>query len=307
MLVDADLLLRGSLRTVSPEVGQVRTAGDLKALFVEQQYERHQIPVGAQAKLLLRLYRLYARKGLLPGGRLAPLVDCCCNAPTCWAPALAARPPRRGDNGSIMLPWVGRRYRPGGVVVLAVNPNIAPEDDTDLLIEHGMTWEKHKVGLEHDARRYESSAFAFGAMRSAAALLDVLDGFSVRDREPHELVEALHRTARLQSVKCVPRRNGSEPTNPMWENCPPLLLGGELDILKPALLLVLGGNPRWAVERLDGFRQRRSSSSSLGRGVLDRPGSSTEVFFVAHPRSNDFKASYRALLRSLRSRRRPGR
>jgi hypothetical protein len=282
----------------------VHSVGDLQALFVADEFEPRQVPAGVQAKLLLRLFRLYEKRGLLPGGHAAPLVACCPNAQACWAPALKARPAKVGDNGCVALPWIGRQYRPGGVAVLGINPNIGAEDETNLLIEHGISWDKHHSGLENGQRRQEGSAFAFGSMRSAAALLDVLDGQPVRDREPAELVEALHRTARLQSIKCVPRRTRSKPTNPMWQNCPSMLLGSELDIVKPGWLLVLGADPRWAIERLDGYRPERTRNRLLGRGRLERSGWSAEVLCVAHPASSTSAASHGALLRSLRRRQR---
>jgi hypothetical protein len=287
-----------------PAGAQVRKVSDLQALFVDDGYESHQVPSGTQARLLVRLYRLYEEAGLLPHGRPAPLVACCRNATECWAAALKARPAQVGDNGCVALPWVGRGYRPGGVVVLGINPNIGVDEETDLLIEHGISWDKHHVSLENGERRQERSAFAFGAMRSAAVLLDVLDDLPVRDRDPVELVETLHRTVRLQSIKCVPRRTRSKPTPAMWRNCPPMLLGSELDIVKPASLLVLGTDARWAIQRLDGYRAGRVTSKVLSRGVLERRGWSAEIVCVAHPASSASDASYATLLRSFRRRHR---
>ena len=167
----------------------VSTEAELAGLFEAYEYKIGQRPAGLQARLLVELLDIYHRAGLLPDGKNKPLCRICPNRRPCWdggSQYLRKSPP--AGNGGICLPWDGRDYRPGrDVVIVAINPNISPNDSSDLLIEHGITWDHHIVGLALNARAYEHSRFAYGSMRSAAALLDVADGVVVRDREPHEL------------------------------------------------------------------------------------------------------------------------
>jgi hypothetical protein len=183
--------------------------------------------------------------------------------------------------------------------VLAINPNIGPEDDTELLIEHSISWYFHQPGLEQNHKKHGRTAFAFGAMRSAAVLLDLLDGTPIRDREPRELVGALHRTARLQAVKCIPRRARSRPTDGMWRNCPSFLLVEELKLLKPGYLLTLGKDARIAAMALDGYRRPRGAKPNrIHMGRIEFGTWATDVFSIAHPASGKSYASHDALMRS---------
>lgn len=145
-------------------------------------------------------------------------------------------------------------------------------------------------------------------MRSAAALLDLVDGVMPRARQPVELIETVTRVARLQAIKCVPRTATSEPCSPMWRHCPRFLLEDELEILRPRILLVLGANPLWVVRQLDGYKSGRSSPH-VTRGRLIHPDWGTDIYAIHHP-AHGGEAAERALLRSLqataRHRRRTG-
>lgn len=287
-----------------------RRIGVSQRAFLERGYQpitAKNAPRGRQLELLRELIKLYERKGLLPDGTPSRLCDCCPHRKECWTGSGRTRPKREGENGSVMLPWIGRRYRPGrSVAVVAVNPNIGPTDETDIFMEYGIGWEHHYRGLTQNERCHQGSWFAYRALRSAAALQDAINDRPIKDREPRQLIETLHRTARLQAVKCVPRDTSSQPTGGMWRRCPPFLLLDELDLLRPAALLVLGTKASGVASKLDGFVWVRGGGA-LGRGRLTRPGWCAEVAFVLHPaarRGQD--ASHLALLRSLRARSRLG-
>jgi len=97
-------------------------------------------------------------------------------------------------------------------------PNIAPDHRTFLLSEHEISW-RHHCALENDQKSDKGSSFAYRMLRSAAALLDYAKKLPITDRErPLDLVDALHRTARLQAVKCVPRHHRSQPTTAIEES-----------------------------------------------------------------------------------------
>lgn len=279
------------------------TTVKLRNRFRDDSFEPAQVPAGTQAQLLVQFLRLYDQKRLLPKRGPRRLCDCCDHREDCWGAAMDARATPSRESGGIVLPWIGRHYQLGGVVVLAINPNIGAGDETDLLIEHAISWCHHQPGLEQNHRRHEGSAFAFGAMRSAAVLLDLLDGAPVRDREPCELVDALHRTARLQAVKCIPRRTRSSPTRGMWRNCPPFLLSEELKLLRPRYLLTLGNDARGASTALTGYRPARRTRSGRGHlGRIEFDGWTTDLFSVAHPAWGKSHADHDVLLRSARAR-----
>jgi hypothetical protein len=91
-----------------------------------------------------------------------------------------------------------------------LTPNIAADDHTNLLTEHEITWDRHHRTLARGSTTDENSPFAYRMARSAAAVLDLATQQPVQDREdPTDLLDALARTARLQTVKCMPRRERS--------------------------------------------------------------------------------------------------
>lgn len=258
----------------------------LRRRFEEKEFYPEEIPRGEQATLLLALLGLYADKGLAPATR--PLCACCPHSGSCWRSASRARrtPTRAApEDGGIILPWVGDGYRPGGLLIIAVNPNIAETDATHLLSEHEITWDRHHRTLENGQRLDEGSNFAYRMARSAALLLDSVDGRELADHEePQDLVGSLHRTARLQSVKCVPRRKRSRPTSAMQRICPNFLLEQELAILRPGAILTLGNIPDSAVAQLSGYEDLETESSEfLWRHTLTANWGRAEIFSIPHP------------------------
>jgi hypothetical protein len=207
-----------------------------------------------------------------------PLCQVCVNRDPCWQSAPDARRESADGDGSLCLPWIGPRYQPGGVAIVGVNPNIGYEDQTDLTSEYWISYDQHIRYLAAGYRR-TPSRFAYGAYRSAAALLDAAAGRPITDRDPDQLPDAVLRTARLQAVKCVPKRRNSNPADEMWERCPPMLLASELDILRPGRILVTGADPRVrGLEMIDGYRAVPCRAADLWRGVLTRAGYEAQVY-----------------------------
>lgn len=283
-----------------------RTVRELQERFSEYSFASEAIPVASQAKTLLRLLDVYEQAGLLPDERPTSLCSICRNKTACWSTAKRNewRQPRRSDaeddeNGCVPLPWVGPRYRRGGVVVLGINPNIHRRDYSDVLIEHSNTWCQYIANFRRGKRSVGGSRFGFAAMRSAAALLDALDGPRPRLREPEELVETMLRTARLQAIKCMPKRPSSKPYADMWRHCPQMLLMEELNVLKPGVVLALGRKPVDALEQLEGFDAPRSRASRSRIGTLRGRGFTADVYSLPHPRGGNTTAE-ESFIRSLR-------
>ena len=128
-----------------------RNKRELRRRFEDCRFEREQIPTGEQARLLVRLLDVYEDEQVFADGCPAPLCQICPKSRTCWADAKDGerRQPSRpygadDEDGSVMLPWVGRSYEPGGVVVLGISPNIdtKPSEWSELLSEHSITWNR---------------------------------------------------------------------------------------------------------------------------------------------------------------------
>jgi hypothetical protein len=279
----------------------------LRRRFTDENFEPGQLPNSRQARLLLRVLDVYERKALLnERGAVAALCQICPHSEACWPPAPndERREPtqRYGDDdedGGLCLPWIGPEYDTGGVVVLGINLNFRPRDYTELLSEHAITW-KSATQFAVGAKAEGGSRFGFAAMRSAAALLDWLEGKPVCARRPKELVEPLRRIARVQAVKCVPCRRDSKPFPEMWKNCPPLVLGDELHALRPRVVLALGERPAHAITQLRGFGKSRDDAPRICQGAIRRGRWQADVFTLPHPRSGNVSSEL-SFIRALRA------
>jgi hypothetical protein len=275
--------------------------------FVAAGRPAEQIPQGEQASLPIKLLAVYEQAGLAHDPWPQPLCRCCRHNERCWTgPQSEHRHPTatEPEDGAVMLPWVGPKYRPGGVAIIAINPNIAPDDPTNLLLEHGISWDQHEAKLRQNFKLNDRSPFAWKSLTTAAALLDYIDGRPAQTREPRELIDALHRTARLQAVKCVPKVRNSTPRPGMQKLCPAFLLGDELRVLEPGYVLVFGVPAREAVRRLSEFVPEKSSPH-LSSGRLISGDWSADTFALAHPSAHydAWNHSHAALLDLLGDRR----
>ena len=174
----------------------------------------------------------------------------------------------------------GPRYTPGGVAIVALNMNISPNDDTDPIYEYWISYEQHIHWLAAGYQKNDGSRFAFGAHRSAAARLDAQGGRPVVDRLPEQLPDTVLSTARLQAVKCLPKRARSKPSSAMRRLCAPMVLVDELDVLRPGTVLVRGAVAYDAVAGLDAFGAVPCRSR---RGTLRRREWQADVCKVVHP------------------------
>ncbi len=285
--------------------------GELVRVFEEKNVvDPEDYPRGVALRLLTRIGTLYERLGLMSESKPEPLWRCCPHGAECWA---GATKPRRGskvNDGRITLPWIGPAYEQGGVVVIAINLHNA----SGLLTEYSIVCssagtEDHpsQIGsFEASRKQAHRSPFAYRSVRTAAMLLDDLDGLAIRDRsEPSELIAPINRIARLQAVKCAPvgGRRGS-PTSTMRQNCPPLLLRAELAILQPSVILTVGGPAEHAIKQLPGYTSVRTQGATK-RATSPVEGETCTIFSVAHPVSPAaWQADHGALMRHLRSKQR---
>lgn len=259
----------------------------------------------SQVEMTQAFAALYEQHTLIVDSAAPALWTCCVHSDDCWRDAADLRPdPDHGGDGGLSLPWVGPDYRPGGVAVLGINHN----DASGLAVGFELA-RMDKLALAEGWKRinynqvgYRGTDYPYRTTRSAASVLDLLDRAPVEDHDdPIELVPTLDRLVRLQSIKCSPW-NGSrgEPTDPMWSNCPPLLLLDEIAIAAPTYVLAFGRKARWALERLPGVTGSENRSGTLWSGSLDHAQGTCRLVALGHPSGSRWPASHEALVRRLR-------
>jgi hypothetical protein len=267
--------------------------------------DKEDFPKDVSLRLLAGLATLYEHRGLLDLDQPQPLWDCCPNGKHCWRGLRKPRS-RNRNNGRITLPWVGPDYTPGQLVVLANNLNNASGWLTEYEIVCSSASSETNLSqigsFEAGKRKAHRSPFAYRSMRTAAMLLDQLDGIPVTDRtEPGDLVPTINRVARLQTVKCAPdKSNYGTPPSAMLKACPPLLLAAELKILDPAIVLTLGQPAAKAISTLPNF-QPVSQRGAIRRASIPIGERTVSVYSVAHPTSTaNWQTDHDALKRHLR-------
>ncbi len=263
------------------------------------------VPSGHQLAFLTELANRYAGHGILEAEHQPALWRRCPLADECWMGKEAVRPPEADGRSGLTLPWVGPTYETGGVVVVAINLR----DSGGRLMEYSITCRSGGDGsvlnvFDGGGRRALGSRLAYGATRSAASVADWLAGRDVEDREDSRLLASvLESTVRLQAVKCSPDDGDrSTPTPAMKTNCPRLLLEDELEVLRPAAIVTVGGAAWQAVTELTGYEDT-GWTDPLSWGRLDSRGRGYDVFSLDHPAQGDgWDRGHRDLLVELRQR-----
>ncbi len=285
------------------------SASDVRRWFEEDDpVEDADMPEGEPLQLLAELAESYRKRRVLGERTRLALWASCSRSDICWPAALDDQRPCAADGqAAISLPWIGPRYRPGGVVVLGMNLR-----NGGLLEEYIITARtagdegmSQISGLEHGKRRIHGSMFAYRSARSAAAALAYVNEERVRDVEnPEELASVLERVARLQAVKCSPQDGGrNSPTAAMTVTCPNHFLAHELEILRPAVVVAVGDPAYRAVLACKGYREQ-GYTESLEWGDIPIGNRSCEIFSLYHPASYvKWAASHRELVAELQRRR----
>lgn len=200
----------------------------------------------AVVSLLERCCFLYERRGLLPGGKDEPLKRICAHGVDCWDD----NEPRCPERAGVSAPWIGDRYADRRICVIGMN-----FDDWGGLNGHWEATAWHIEAMRHGQPGKNGTLFAAGAMSYVAAVDAAMDGDLSVHWEPApyvQLADMWQSCAFLQTVKCSPAGNRSNPYAAMFQNCPSFLLREELEILAPEVVLVLGreSGPRDAIRPL---------------------------------------------------------
>lgn len=247
---------------------------------------------------------------MLGGTSLAPLHSVCPSATACWERIAEEKRPHgvgqfdpASQKGCMILPWVGPRYRRGGVAVLGMNLRYAGAD-WEFAMEYRIVGDP-KWGQEPALRagkRAHGSYWSTGTMRDVAAVHRSWRGEpNVDTRTPSDLADALLESVRVQAVKCSPIGGRSTPEPAMSSNCPPRFLRKELGVLRPSALLAYGGPAHGALHHL-GELSVDEHTEGFRRGTMKTDGGCFEVFLLTHPAHGGWHAAHRALVKSLTSR-----
>lgn len=241
------------------------------------------------------LLRLYDDRGLLPVGRDAPLNQVCRHRKLCWE---GAEDPACPERAGISVPWIGRRYFDSDSKVAMVGINL---HDYGGLAAHYEVCTEHIAVQEANGPGKNGEIFGRGAMQYLRLILASLDGQPIPDPikvQNRQLAELWERMAFLEAVKCAPGVMRSKPTEAMLDQCPKFLLRGELEVLTPSVVVILGRTQvrdkvrPWAVPP-DGYG--RWQHKSLERDVALIEGRRVELISVNHPSSQDQSDVVRSL------------
>ena len=231
---------------------------------------------------------------------LAPHVqlwDCCRHGERCWR--------RAAQTPSIMhyrVPYVGPRYPTRRIALVGMNSR----DDGRIDAEFRTTTEV--IGAFRRGSRDWGGPFHFRAASAVSMLAAAQDGRELAERlPPPRVVDDLLGSARLQAVQCAPGPEDSRrsPTSKMWRNCPSFLLAGQLEILEPRVIALLGVATHRSFQRLGPLEVEwnspwRQNGNAFARGFARIGPRRIPVFALSHPAAaGRWTASLRTLRDSL--------
>lgn len=229
-----------------------------------------------QLESVERLADYFAKRGLIDGDRALPLHEACPVANDCWRHLGADERPEPAE-AAASIPWVGSGYASARVCAIAMNFN----NYGGL----GAQWWVRRGDIHERLMRGRRPPFAFGLGQYLALALASLrrDSPAAGDFDPAACAEALESSGLLEAVLCAPKTKVSKPTAEMWRNCPPRYLVGQLDILRPSVVLAVGKDDVWQPVK-EGLQVRMSEENgAFGRGVGKVTGEEVAVLFLNHP------------------------
>lgn len=255
--------------------------------------------IGPRRHAVEQLLDLYEANQLLPNGIDLPLHQVCPNRPSCWDSGAECQP-RQLHRSGIAVPWIGSRYTETRICVVGINLNGWGGLDAHWYICRG-----YADDLRAGRRGKAGKPFAHGAACYVHAVLTHLEG-SPPAREippPPRVADAWDGCAFVEAIKCSPDRSSATPLDPMWANCPRLLLLDELEILQPRVILALGRGPLRdhlrPLLRKDRLLEWGTHPGHIERDRLQLSTTSSECFSLNHPSFPAWKKSYRQLIESL--------
>ena len=256
------------------------------------------------------LGHIYRESGVLDEQGFAPALQRCCpSAETCWKQARHREQPvtpadvGRGENGSILWPWIGDDYKPGGVCVVGMNVNHDAGGWWSIAVEYAIEKQVIDTFNEGGSNPFGSSPFAYRANASANAALQSMSGVRPEERPAAgDLAGVPAQVARVQSVKCSPIGDRSSPTGAMQKRCPSRFARHEIEFLRPGVVLTLGRDAENAVRTI-GEVTWTEATKRFSRGHVTVGSLSATLLCLPHPsaRGGAWATGQAELVASLRA------
>lgn len=228
-----------------------------------------------------------------------PLWEACRHAESCWRAERGQRPRPM----SARMPYVGPDYPKHRIAVVAINSRDSGHAGAEV-----RATAQAIASLRVGRREYGHGSFFHYRVACAvhAALGSLNDEPVDQEPAPRVAAESLLASARLQAVQCSPGSTSRRtPTQAMVRNCPEFLLRGQLEILAPRVLLLVGGAAHRAIESpplaVDWEITWQASGRSFSRGKTLLAGREMTVLAFRHPSYTGWSRSWQAYLASVQA------
>lgn len=191
-----------------------------------------------QLDLVRESLEFFKAEGVIDQGRGLPLFEACPCASECWRVFPPEDYPPR-EQAEVAVPWVGRDYTRHRIAVVAINFNFYGGLGAQWWVRRGDIHER----LGHGKRNL--FPYRVGQYLAAVVASQRADPV-IEDPDPAAGAAGFESCAFVQGVQCSPKPRAGRPSAAMWDNCPPRYLAGQLELLRPSVVLAVGRETwRW--------------------------------------------------------------
>lgn len=227
----------------------------------------------------------------------APLWEACPRCDECWRTDRGTKPRPM----SARIPYVGPDYPAHRIAVVGINSRDDGRPESEIRTTARVIESLGAGRREYGPRSY----FHYRVACAVHNAYNSLHGRAVEERpDPTVIRDSLRASARLQAVQCSPQSTSRRtPTHAMVENCPEFLLRGQVEILAPRALLLLGLAAHRTIEKppldVDWDTTWDASGHCFSRGRTSFAGQEVTVLAFHHPSSSAWSRSWKQYLASL--------
>lgn len=226
-----------------------------------------------------------------------PLWQACRHADVCWRREAGEKP----EPMLARLPFIGPQYPSKRIAVVAINSRDDGLPDAEVRAAVQVVRRLRSGHRDYGRNSY----FHYRVAAAVHAAVASQAGAPPDDKpRPEDAADSLLASARLQAVQCSPIGTSRRtPTPEMTDNCPEFLLRGQLELLAPDLLILLGHPAHRAIEapKLEMHWETTWAQSGrcFSRGRTNLAGRPLTVCALSHPSSRGWQRSWHAYLDSL--------